>query len=177
MWARQTRKSWRLPWVRGRAARSAKIQWLYLFYSFFSQFLCSFLKTLVGFVNWPPPAQNKTGELWTLRRPACRATCKASKLENTWEHMRTPKVGSCWIMKHSHPIILTWLKLLTSGIDWLTRSRGNCLQSESCEPQRPGGFWPEFRRPKVEGQKVPDAIHELWLIWLISITATNSIEF
>lgn len=149
--------------------------------SFFSQFLCSFLKIfLVGFVNWlPPPAQNKTGELWTLRRPACRATCKASKLENTWEHMRTKldHVGSWSTVTQYHPIILRWLKLLTSGIDWLTRSRGNCLQSESCEPQRPGGFWPEFRRPKVEGQKVPDAIQELWLIWLISITATNSKEF
>lgn len=144
------------------------------FLFFFQSVSLQFLENLGRFRQLTTSRSEQDWRAMNFAPPSLQSNLQSKQ---TWEHMRTPKVGSCWIMKHSHPIILTWLKLLTSGIDWLTRSRGNCLQSESCEPQRPGGFWPEFRRPKVEGQKVPDAIHELWLIWLISITATNSIEF
>ena len=112
-------------------------------------FLVNFVNFLVGFFTWRSwrlpylPAQNKTGELWTLRLPACRATCKASKLENT------VTVGARSIMKQGNNFDM---KLLKFGIDWHNRSHSNSLQSESCEPQRPGGFWPEFRRPKIWGR-------------------------
>ena len=112
-------------------------------------------------------------------QPAKQANLRTH--ENTWEHLKLDHVGSWSTVTQYHPIILTWLKLLTSGIDWLTRSRGNwltrsrgnCLQSESCEPQRPGGFWPEFRRPKVEGRPEGTRRNSRTVVNLANINHSN----